>query len=521
MVLLSGLELYYRTLPDEEYDLPHQDRWVEYGLRLRKPFFVVRRIDGKAEVSHDTICGLTETQSFPLEKRPGVCRVLVIGESGAFLLGRTLRGLAAERAPEATEVVNAGVSAAGIEILSRVFSESIDLKPDVVVVYIGHNIRVVHPAFSRRYHLYRIIGSLGTRSRLFRRIYARLPIQGPSNARSDEERRRLFGVFLDDLARETRKRSIPVVLCTMPGNLMFPPDSNESTIVASDYLEALYQYCLGPSDRAMKTLRDKLESAPSPVGYFLLGNWMYEQHRYGEARDCYQRAVDIDGDRSQMMVQSSELDALRGAAARHGFALLDFDRELSEKADHRIPGWDILYDHCHVWETYQEYEALRCLTEINRRGWGGANGEGTVRSARNEWIERIPDWGPYRGQDKTDWNRTISYLAALLRKGETRRMIEKHVEEVRAQFGRDLPRRARYDHLVGRAYDEAGDLSQALRFMRNAQEADPLWVDPYLWEGLYQLKAHRRGDARKAFDRAYALAPSREDCEFFHRRLDQ
>lgn len=81
------------------------------------------------------------------EKKPGVTRVVLLGESAAagfphpeFNLGRVLQAIWSERYPEQPlEVVNLTMVAVNSHILRLFAREAMGLKPDALVVYAGHN----------------------------------------------------------------------------------------------------------------------------------------------------------------------------------------------------------------------------------------------------------------------------------------------------------------------------------------------------------------------------------------------
>ncbi len=85
-------------------------------------------------------------------KKPGVLRVVVLGESAAmgepqpeFGLARFLEILLADRpAGQAVEVVNAAMTAINSPVLVEIAHELADFRPDVVVLYLGNN-EVVGP----------------------------------------------------------------------------------------------------------------------------------------------------------------------------------------------------------------------------------------------------------------------------------------------------------------------------------------------------------------------------------------
>lgn len=317
-------------------------RYVDEGIG---PFFKEESERGRIRLRQVPGHGLfPEKQSFFLEKQPGRRRVIVLGESSALLLAQALSRRVREEGLEGrVEVVNMAVGGSDQEQALRRFHEALSLSPDALVLLFGHNIffqlpfRYCDPAWLRP------ILRRARQSRLLGLIRQRMsplpPFKEPLRASS---RLKSYSAALSLMAELSRRRAIPLMVCTVPGNLHAPP----------------------MIDSSLRAWKD-----------FSLGERLYDAGRYEEAFRALSRAVDEDFRRWRVFGAVNE--TTRGIGREKGLVVLDFERMARRRAPHGIPGWESFSDAQHLWDFGWEAD------EILRRMGLPAPGRRAARAARN------------------------------------------------------------------------------------------------------------------------------------------
>jgi hypothetical protein len=328
-----------------------------------KPFFRIEKRDGRRWlVQNPRLNVFLPPQEFPLEKTPGVPRVLVLGESSAVGLGRALIDLLPTTGPAPRmEIMNCAVGGASLEITDRKFRELIRYDPDLIVLLFGHNLYVpyatISPWIYRARHFARRSALLG---KLADRVF-----DNPREYIDVEGRVKEFEAFLARLGSETGRRGIRLVLCTAPANLMFPPRADEATRHAPNYLEALYQRIVGNDKDAEDRLAGLLSDRPAALWHFRLGEWLSARSPREAARHLV-GARDLDPDRNR--ASTAVNGAIRSAAQGRAW-LFDAEAWVAAQAPESLPGWESFQDQVHVWDDLYMKQAREIVGIWKRNNW--------------------------------------------------------------------------------------------------------------------------------------------------------
>lgn len=274
-----------------------------------------------------------QTQRFTREKAKGKLRIAALGESSVYGLHDEFYQLSNSLG---VEFINAGGLSYGSDRLTIVAAELIQYSPDLLFIYMGHNefeeadqYAMIRPHLSRiveYFHERSALVRLATMAITNRRInrlreehVRRLEREGPNTDRawtiefsaSDvEERMKNFRANLAGIIELYQSRKIPVLLSTIPSNLITP----------------------------------ELPHPERPA--FAEAQLAYKQKRYGEAKKIAREALL----RSRGRHQSSDLEngILRELAKTYGLPLLDVEKLITEAEPNGIPGETLFQDHCHL-----------------------------------------------------------------------------------------------------------------------------------------------------------------------------
>lgn len=279
-------------------------------------------------------------QSFPLKKEPGTFRIAALGESSVFYLQKEFEALEQKlkKLPTSKQVqiLNAGGQSYGSERLLLVARELLDYSPDMLFVYIGHNefeeaeqLALIRPALSGSLQaafesssLVRLAVTTLSKTKIEKlreEHQKRLLTTEPDTARAwkvpftkqdVEARMQAFRANLARILELYKARSIPVILSTVPSNLVKPYLPKES-------FEAFYPAFLA-----------------------------YKQGRFEESKALAQEVLKNSLGRHQS--SSLENTIVRELAAQYHVPLLDVETLITEAEPHKIPGETLFADHCHL-----------------------------------------------------------------------------------------------------------------------------------------------------------------------------
>jgi thioredoxin-like negative regulator of GroEL len=401
---------------------------LELGLRLAgvaalEPLFVpVPGVDGYVQPNTEVVrrffpnpdlAPRVEIDSiyFPASKPPDTHRIVVMGESsaagfpygrwaspGEFLHQRLQRG-----APDREiEVISVAMSAVTSYVLLDFADEVLEIEPDAVVIYTGHNeylgiggvgssyLGSSSPALARftaglrRLHLYRGFerllsgfsaapaaapdGTLMSRVAKERQI----PLDSPLYERGLEQ----FRGNMERLLARFDSAGVPVLLGTLASNERDQPPFESARAATTDRgaweatVEAARSALEAGDFAGAETLgRDAVARDPGgAAAHYVLAQALDGQGRHTEARAAYLDAKDRDALRFRAPEAINE--SIRALARESGATLIDVQRELASHARNGIIGSDLMLEHLHpnvrgyffVADAY--YDSLRELAGI-------------------------------------------------------------------------------------------------------------------------------------------------------------
>lgn len=311
---VAPLELIARWRVPEQ-GLPQYRRFLADGWG---PFF---RQEG------DTLVGLTvhpygsRGVRVPARKTPGRPRLLVLGESSAWILGNEIDVVIGRRGlQDRVETVNMAYGASTWEMAQRRFDEAVRIDADAIVLLFGHNLYFAHPVNVP-------LWPWASRSRLAALALDRLDPPRSSGEMRPEGRILVLREGLRRMARRARARGVRLILCTMPSNLRQPP--GDDAAARKDYEKAQRLWSAG---------------------------------RWDEARRLYIRARDRDPDRQRAASEVNE--AIRSVARGEGVDLLDFERLVSARGPHGVPGPELFKDNVHLNPEELRWQGARILETL-------------------------------------------------------------------------------------------------------------------------------------------------------------
>jgi tetratricopeptide (TPR) repeat protein len=446
----------------------------------------------------------------PPRRRPGVARIVVVGESSGDLLAKHLERLAAAPGCGAFEVLNCAQPGSALEHVARRFEEVLDYQPDAVVLVFGHNIHFQFEMDESKLRLQ----SLRTRSCLVSRFAAEPP---PSGSAPLDARLVALERFLRGAAAKARDRKVELVVSTMASNLWLPPgsgsrDENEPRLLEARFLEAR-----GRTDDSVRQLEALVAQRDFALWHFEIGVLLA---RAGEARRAYEemhRALDDDGLR--LRAPDGVNDLLRRVAADENLPLRDTVRVLESSAPGGMPGWESFSDNCHLLPSALDREAAAIVSMLPE----GASLPSGCRVQQSESLHKLRDvldgvadfvatWPPDVARV---WYRGIA-LAVESWVGRERNGADREVKAFldAASFA-DRPDEVKALLLVAVAegYERAGRHARALALNELARSAGG--ATPWVQKGVFHLRHGEDGEARQAFEQALALESERRDARAF------
>lgn len=334
--------------------------------------------------------GEMPAQTFPEEKRPGVTRVICMGESAAtgypygvgLSFSTHLSRELAERYPHRRwEVINAAKVNLTSQRLLALLPQVLELKPDVVVLYSGNNealngalriARVTSTSRSEALDLGGVRAALAEasgdgRSRLWRKIKnayrswrgmnsVRRRLQLANLEAFDELERRTRLAYLENLAHFVERAHLAhaeVVLVTSPINLRWPvtgpsvlPPPEATVDLVRDMERGRAFIAAGDGASAVAALNGAVEVAAGfAPAHFELARAYELTGNLGEARRHYGLAKKYEFSAAMPHSWDAMNDATR-RVAREGGAVLA-DAAAAFEGSTGIPPRDRFSDYCH------------------------------------------------------------------------------------------------------------------------------------------------------------------------------
>jgi len=289
-------------------------------------------------------------QEFPAQKPSGALRVAVLGGSSVYQLKNELDELKSRLSDqfsgrfENIEIINAGGLAYGSHRLVPILLELFEYDLDLVIIYTGHNefeeveqlelanlqlltvnrglahfasVRFIRDCLARAKirqlkaeHNHRIMAS---DNRPFGANYVR-SWQHRWTREEVDDRMNHFRQNLLTLIQLCRTRNIPVVMGTVPSNLVRPAlAENVTPEIREKYQAALDNYSRGNFSEAQNMVREILQDS--------LGRHQSSDRENG---------------------------IIRNLALQHQVPLADVEKAVMEHEPHGVPGMTLFLDHCHL-----------------------------------------------------------------------------------------------------------------------------------------------------------------------------
>lgn len=358
----------------------HGQRWIRENPWVTAPFFapeLVRR-----------------PQPFRLpEKKPAAAyRIFVLGSSAAmgdpepsFSAARLLGAMLRAAYPAIHfEVVNAGVTAINSHVVRGIARDCARLQPDLFVVYEGNNevigpfgpATVFTPVLRRPAAIRAAVALRGLRTGQLLAAVARRGHPGADledwggmqmflrhEVAADDPRlattAELFEDNLRAIARAGTDAGATVVLATVLTNQKdFSPFQSRHRAGLSEADRQAFESAMGTGTKALSSgdTANAEASFRTAVGldaafaeaHFQLGKCLEARGEYGEAKQEYQRALDLDVLRFRTDSRLNDTIRRVAASAGAGVVLDDLEKAGEEESRHRILGDELLYEHVHL-----------------------------------------------------------------------------------------------------------------------------------------------------------------------------
>ncbi|MBI5443230.1 MAG: tetratricopeptide repeat protein [Deltaproteobacteria bacterium] len=356
-------------------------------------------------------------QSFQMPKPGNTFRIVSFGGSTTYgqpyinntsFTAWTARVLQTYDGARAYESVNAGGISYASYRVRRLMEELAQFSPDLYVVYSGHNeflerrtfgsLLAEKPALRRaraalhRSRIYSVAlravdglrggGGSGRKTLVGDGVSAILEqVAGPELYHRDPTFRegviRQYRYNLESMARLSKEKGIPLVLCTLPSNLSgVSPfksehraglDEGQLTRWKAAFSRGEAALGAGRCEEALAALAEaeRIDDAFAQL-HFLKGRALVGLGRTGEAYVAYDRAKEEDV--IPLRALDAFNDAVRDVARREGVALADVETVFRRWSPGGIPGPTLFEDHVHPTLEGQQAVALLVVDAAAKAG---------------------------------------------------------------------------------------------------------------------------------------------------------
>ena len=421
-------------------------------------------------------------EKFSMPKPAGVKRVFILGESVATILGQLNSVRFSGNDGAGLETINCGMSGYDSYRIYGILKEVLNYSPDLLVVLSGNNEGTpVRQCQGFAFELRR------RKLRLLERYYS---LRYNSQQARKKASLKMHAGMLGEMARAAKKAGVPVIFCTLPGNIKDMPSRMpaplENELFASGYRlfydkkygAAAEKFSLGlralPYDHFLnfylaKAL-GKLGKPAEAAAYFLKADEYEEMSRAGAARNALVKRV----------------------AGAEGACVADLEALFNKLSAGGVPGFQEFRDGMHWRESYNK----AVWAEISRAaGACGIKGYEKLKTADSAGWKETP---------REDALKRLNYALSWIR--ETDRYLNEASLAELSYVRQELP------GLLGEAAVSPEALNGLL--MRNlwsfGKGVQVKTLFPFCL--AYFAETQRRaGDYRKALvlcDRALALLPA-------------
>ncbi len=325
-------------------------------------------------------------QKIPLKKEKDVPRIVALGGSTTagfpyevninfpyFLKNRLQKA----RPGKKVEMINLGISAVNSFTVADMLDEVIALRPDAVLIYMGHNefYGALGPASTqaigsnralirltlwlREWRLYQLLeGAVNlfspkleskSKASLMSRMIgkARILPGDPLYATTLSH----FTENLDEILTTLKKAGIRVVISPLVSNLRDQYPLGHTPLLAEERYRSLYEQArrerqAGKETAALATLAPLLEQRPVPAEAAWMAAGIYDRRgQWTEAERYYRLAR--DNDPMPFRAPSAVNRIIDSLARRHRVSLTDTERLFRRYAADHIPGKRLFLEHLH------------------------------------------------------------------------------------------------------------------------------------------------------------------------------
>jgi hypothetical protein len=535
-------ELAARRLAPVTAEEQHETELLQYTLNFLQPCARVegdgwRETPRRIDPSRPPPPGRLLTARPP----PGVSRVIVVGESSAWLLASGMqRAVAASPCGARVEVWNCGVPAGAPELVELRVREAYRYAPDALVLLFGHNL---HYRFVPQTEAAVRMQIARSRSRLLTlaaQRWARRSPDRPPPAEADAQGRPVRGRtqagrtdadigrtarMLTRVADEARRRGVPMVMSTMPSNRWMPPTVRDEDRVDPRFLEARYLRARGRREAARAALSALAGQREVALDAYTLGDWALEDGDAAGARAWLDRAITLSP--SLARAPDALNDVVRQVARRASLPLRDLAADLAVSAPEGTPSWESFSDNCHLLPAANDREALRFLDlarEVARPGSAGlcpvtARPDPPIHPTAMlvtlaSSLARESDRGEH-----IPWDLVLtSMVARMLRIDPGYDQAVTFFLEGDPPSLREARTRDRVVTAIAAGYRRAGNVSRAEALEARVLRDDG-WVGAWVQSALGRLAAGDTVGASQRLSRALTRDADDPSARFFARRL--
>ena len=530
---------------------------VESLLARRDPFqgfsgtLGVFELDEEGEVYRTPPRAVTHSfnyQQFAATKPDDGFRIFVLGGSsaqgfpwgGELAFTRLLGAALQESFPDRTvESVNAAAMSYGSHRLRILAAELAGYRPDLFIVYGGHN-EFVERRFYERI-LERPAPLVGLRAVLYRsRLFSLMSDllepapdaidPADSQAKSTGELLGLdvqreysvdvaaaerdevethFAENIRAIVKLARGAGAQVVLCTVPSNIQgwIPNQSLFDDGMSFEGRQAVLRVLkesaasleAGKADTALASAEQAVGISPNYAeAHFLLGRALETLGRTDDAREAFARARDLD---AQPARASSELnEILRNVAAQEGTVLLDLDAAFAEASPGGLVGFNLLEDYVHPKPEGHRLIARELWRVILEQGLTGETREVDPAEFDMALERRGLSVDPEANESNPSW---LFNLAVVL---EKQGLDDQAIQKYRACLALD-PRYFVAHFNLGRLLFRHERFRMAASHYSMALDVQPDYVRAMVGLGESLRRIDRAADAERILSHATTLDP--------------
>ena len=291
------------------------------------------------------------------------------------------------------EVLNLGASAINSNVVRDMLEEEVlDLKPDLVLVYMGHNefygpdgvgasgLQKSFPWLTpikyrlQNLRIFNLLSRLFTRDPESRQQAGNLMRQVSRESHvplNSDETKHIAGIFRDNLrtiVKDCKSANVPVVLSDITSNLLFPPFASDSTVDGIRLDEDLFRSLA--DQKNWNTLRDTVQKLITLDSTNALLRYWHGRALLGLGEDPSARAelrLARDLDLLKFRAPSGMNSIIHKISREENVPCVLTDSLFSRLSPAGIPGNDLFWEHLHP-TAKGYYEIARLfVSEILRR----------------------------------------------------------------------------------------------------------------------------------------------------------